>query len=726
LLLFSCPTPTVTPTPTPAETPVSPYVMDILGNQIYNVSYLLEYSLNNKSTWTDCGGGIVNVSFAQGNRVWVREKANPSNEWFLGEVKYTTGYPDLAPSSRIAFSVWDSSLSTPAYVEKKGCVPGDSVRIWYKYNNIGMSDSNRSFSTSLYLSTNKNISTNDTLLGTQTYTRTLAQGLNPTTDNSYYVLDLTMPSVSPGTYYVGYILDSASNITELNDDNNTSPANAVAEVIVSDATSNPGGGAFKFVNSWGASGSWEKIHDGHYWVTYDTLKALQMPIFYYTNNFSVQYKPTVIAVFQLTHPERDKCNVILGLGDPNNPYITKEFQARSGTTILSGAIPFPNNALALDISEFASMINSANLFLKISTSSGAVDGTVNSFAVKYYSVYDGSLLKTVTGGNGSFAGNSGVTTFSATTTGALTPDLYDDITPPARFMEDSVRFVEELPSSDELARDMQIIGVAQPGKSYNNIVDGQFGTGFIPPTYEEWLSFKKLRNIERLVQAGTFANQKIDYSTSQYFPPIGNQGAEGSCVCYSTGYYIHTYTMAKEFGWNLTGTAYGGTYPGAPQSNTDKIMSPDFIYHQINQGADNGSSFGIALSLLTRMGCASWSTMPYSDTDHTTWPSEAAFMEATKYRAGEVNRVNGYLYYGYFLIRTDADINLLKNLLMSGYLVTSAIDADKSDDGVRLYDYLNANDVIDNCTLTPMTTNHAQTIVGFKDGTSWHIGTPED
>jgi hypothetical protein len=181
--------------------------------------------------------------------------------------------------------------------------------------------------------------------------------------------------------------------------------------------------------------------------------------------------------------------------------------------------------------------------------------------------------------------------------------------------------------------------------------------------------------------------------------------------------------MAKENNWNLTGTGYGGTYPGAPLSNLDKIMSPDFVYHQINEGLDNGSSAVFASSLLCRVGCATWAQMPYSDTDHTTWPSANAFLEAAKYRGKEVSRLNGYLHYGYFTIVDDSDINLLKRLLMGGFIVTTAIQA--SNPG-GLYSYFDSNDVADQATMPAPVIDHAQTIVGFKDGTAWHIATPDD
>jgi hypothetical protein len=736
-ILISCPTPTTTTTQdnvvgeynlVPANISLIPF-MSIPDNKIYNASYSKEYSLNDKVSWTDCNGGVVSVTFAAGNIVWVREKATPAIEWFLGQVAYTSGYADLYPSGRLAACVSDGA---GGWLTATGVTAGQAVRVFFKYTNIGSATANQSFTIQFYLSTDTTITTADTLWFATTSSRTMVVGPNPAVDGDYRSFDTTLPSLPPGRYYLGYMLDTGSTVTELNESNNTSPESMVREVIIKDSAANSQGGAFKIVNSWGTTGSWENVNDGHYWTTYATMKALQLPVFYYYNNFSVQYKPTVIAVFRVTHAERDKCKIVLGLGSPTNPIMTKEFQAKviSGTTeiLLGGALPFPGNDLALDISEFAESINSADLFLSVITSTGAAAGTLNSLSVNFYSVTTGALLTTVTGTNGAFAG-SATTNFTAVTTNALAghPDWNTDIIPPLRSVATgSAQLVEEQPAAAELAADMAVVGVFEPGKNYNRIVDGQHGTGLVPPSSAEWQQMKKLRGIYTGLTAGTYVNQSIDHSKTKFFPPIGNQGSEGSCTCYSAAYYIHTYTMAREFNWDLNGTTFGGVYPGAPQSNQDKIFSPDFVYHQINRGVDNGSSAAVAYSLLSRMGGATWAQMPYNQSDSTTWPSAAAFLEAAKYRGREVNQPNGYLNYGYIIVRTDADINLLKNLVQSGYCLTCSIDADASDNGVSLYQYLDANDVVDNGSLAPMTTNHAQTIVGFKDGTSWHKVTPDD
>ena len=48
-----------------------------------------------------------------------------------------------------------------------------------------------------------------------------------------------------------------------------------------------------------------------------------------------------------------------------------------------------------------------------------------------------------------------------------------------------------------------------------------------------------------------------DNSATNWFPPIGNQGSEGSCVSWACGYYTKTFQEAKEHNWNLFGMLMG-------------------------------------------------------------------------------------------------------------------------------------------------------------------------
>ena len=115
----------------------------------------------------------------------------------------------------------------------------------------------------------------------------------------------------------------------------------------------------------------------------------------------------------------------------------------------------------------------------------------------------------------------------------------------------------------------------------------------------------------------------VDISASM--PPIGNQGAENSCVGWASGYAIKSFQEAQEHKWSLS----GGTGPNG--INTDHVFSPAFIYNQINGGKDNGSIFTDAFSLLEKQGAAPWSSMPYVAGQYTNQPTAAAIAAAKPY-----------------------------------------------------------------------------------------------
>jgi hypothetical protein len=480
----------------------------------------------------------------------------------------------------------------------------------------------------------------------------------------------------------------------------------------------PTPGAFKFVNSWGKGNGWENVADGHYWVTYKTVKRQNMMIYYYYNDSSHVYIPTVLAVFRITHPKREECLVTLGLGNPASPFMTKYFGA-SSSQAFGGPLPFPSNSLALDISEFAQYINDYDLFLQVKNIN-TNSGTLDSFQVEFYTNDDTGPFKTITGSTGAIPGSvNGTLTATAVTHASLSAGEVTSIQPLTRSDIFGNRFVEEKPSQAELLADMAIGGVDKGTRNYN-VKSGQFGTGVRPPTAEEWASMKKLRAFQPSTAMRTLPDS-VDNSATQYFPPVGNQGNKGACVAFAEGYYVHTYNEAKEHGWNLSSTTWSGN-PGALTSDLDKVFSPDFLYNQGNWGNDNGRAFSVAIALLTNEGCCSWQKMPYNVLDWKSWPSEDAFREAPRYRGRLPGSSEGY---GYFIVQTDADINLMKTLLAAGYCMTTAILADQSRN-TGLFSLFDAKDVADDDTAAIMTTNHAQTIVGYKEGTSWNKADPEN
>ncbi|MFX1484656.1 MAG: C1 family peptidase, partial [Promethearchaeota archaeon] len=172
-------------------------------------------------------------------------------------------------------------------------------------------------------------------------------------------------------------------------------------------------------------------------------------------------------------------------------------------------------------------------------------------------------------------------------------------------------------------------------------------------------------------------------------PPIGDQGSQGSCTAWAWGYYCLTHQIAAANGYWDT-------------SNSNHQFSPAYIYNQINDGTDSGSSQWDASLLTEVFGCATLDTMSYSDTDWITWPSETAYTEAMKYRT--VNPTWDSLI-------DDADLNVLKAYLADGN--TAVI-------GIEIYSAFYSFDTVNNVYTTSHIVGdpvggHAVCLVGYDD-----------
>jgi hypothetical protein len=265
----------------------------------------------------------------------------------------------------------------------------------------------------------------------------------------------------------------------------------------------------------------------------------------------------------------------------------------------------------------------------------------------------------------------------------------------------SIEIDAHLLRADELAALEALVGVASEGSNANVIVNGH-GTGLRAPTEAEWQSLVgQVQIVDGLrLLGGPGLPPALDWSTSIYFPPIGNQDGEGSCTCWAVAYYTKTFQEAMEHGWDLSTVSWVGGYSGQPDSQLDHIFSPDFIYHQIDYGGDYGSAAVVAGDVIGEIGAATWSTMPFDPLHPTSWPSLAAWLEAPIYRG------DGPMY----VMDVSSSVNALKALLASGNLAQIAIDAADMYEVATLDNFHN-NDI-----------NHANTIVGYDDNFAYTEG----
>ncbi|HRV02301.1 MAG TPA: hypothetical protein P5539_11470 [Mesotoga sp.] len=447
-------------------------------------------------------------------------------------------------------------------------------------------------------------------------------------------------------------------------------------------------GGFKVANSWGIGG-WENVPDGFLYITYEAMK--QNKVLCFAVDPKDNYEPRAIAVFKISHSVRNDCFVYVGVGNPSSPSREKRFDDYYQR---SGPYPYPDNKMVLDITELLPF-NNETLYLKVYDTKTGSTGTIEFFSVEIYDNYPSGIPSNV---------------FISTQTPKNTVNnSYVNVQIPGVTVSAISNY--DLSSnagglSKRLLEGMkETMGVYEEGRDYNEIING-YGTGLRPPSVEEW---EEIAN--SWYEMKPFGLQEtlpvsLDHSSSIHFPPIGNQGNEGSCVAFSVGYYTATFYEACDRNWDLSGAQWVGGYYGAPTvSYQDRILSPDFIYHQINNGsASAGSAYQDAMKLISNTGVSSWKEMPYNPNDSKTWPSESAWREAPRYRSH--TNVMSVL-----RVENDQDIQTLKSYINAGYLVSISVDAYK-------YDYLTANDVWNSNNYTNPNTNHANTIVGYDDNMS--------
>ena len=189
-----------------------------------------------------------------------------------------------------------------------------------------------------------------------------------------------------------------------------------------------------------------------------------------------------------------------------------------------------------------------------------------------------------------------------------------------------------------------------------------------------------------LLKATTLPTSVIN---TKHLPPVGDQGWQGSCNAWASTYYVWTY-MINWFNNNPNPSTY------------DEIFSPAFTYNHINDGSDSGSYPEDAQYLIATMGACHWATMPYNDSDYTTWGSTDAYLEAMKYRAGDWYVID---------LSTDEGINQLKQLLADGYI---------AEIGIYVYDEFEDFNSTNNIYAVNQSHGnykggHAVTIIGYND-----------
>lgn len=189
----------------------------------------------------------------------------------------------------------------------------------------------------------------------------------------------------------------------------------------------------------------------------------------------------------------------------------------------------------------------------------------------------------------------------------------------------------------------------------------------------------------------------VDNSTLLWFPPIGDQGYQNSCVGWAAGYYYSTYTQAMDEGIDVSG------------GDSTHTCSPAFLYPLLNDGVDEGAFLDYAMARLNVIGCSSLSLTPYKVDDYTSWPSEAAWIEALNRRTENLYRISNH---------TADGLAAVKQVLANGRLAVIMVDM-----YANLYHDYPRGTGIDGDVLYapggPYLGGHALTLVGYDDAKTY-------
>ncbi|MHA1285531.1 MAG: hypothetical protein ACTSQP_23750, partial [Promethearchaeota archaeon] len=215
-------------------------------------------------------------------------------------------------------------------------------------------------------------------------------------------------------------------------------------------------------------------------------------------------------------------------------------------------------------------------------------------------------------------------------------------------------FAKHINSDDieQMKKDMKIS--LKTSSLQNNIIINGHGTGYSITDSED---LKKLKGRLMIMGPVQKYEQKfrasIDLSSQIYFPPVGDQGSQGSCTAWANAYYAYGYLEAKDHGWN------------ASSGNPNYLLSPAWAYNII-AAKDYGSIPYEVAQVLIDWGIPTLDAMPYNDSDISNWGNETAWREAPYHRP---------LNYSLISYEGSSTIDTIKSLIDSEIPVTFGIDA---------------------------------------------------
>ena len=156
------------------------------------------------------------------------------------------------------------------------------------------------------------------------------------------------------------------------------------------------------------------------------------------------------------------------------------------------------------------------------------------------------------------------------------------------------------------------------GSGVLNQIGGLATGGFLDPK-----QFEKASIYEPLSEDNTKNPLPESANLQKYAPAVGNQGAQGSCVAWSSAYAARSILESARTG----------------QAGESVKFSPSFLYNQIGLDGCQGSYIQKAMEFMTKQGSVPYNAFPYTDQDCSNQPGQQLVQQAAQFKMRGYNRL---------------------------------------------------------------------------------------